>query len=75
MTMKLSLEDIDYWKLSIADRLVLVQDILDSVLAETHAEPLTPQQLAEIDRRTAALDAGEMKCEPWETVRERLIAR
>lgn len=73
--MKLSLEDIDYWNLSIADRLVLVQDILDSVLAETCAEPLTPQQQAEIDRRCAALDGGKMQCEPWEAVRERLIAR
>ncbi|NUQ13528.1 MAG: addiction module protein [Gemmatimonadaceae bacterium] len=73
--MKLSLDDIDYWKLSIADRLVLVQDILDSVLAETHAEPLAPQQGAQIDRRTGALDSGEMNGEPWETVRERLIAR
>ena len=72
--MKLSLDDIDYWKLSIADRLVLVQDILDSVLAETCAEPLSLQQLAEIDRRCAALDAGEMTREPWEVVRERLTA-
>lgn len=71
--MKRSLDDIDYWTLSIADRLVLVQDILDSVLAETRIEPLSPQQLAEIDRRCSALDNGEMTSEPWEAVRTRLL--
>lgn len=36
------LDDIDYWTLSAADRLLLVQDILDSVLAENQDDALTP---------------------------------
>lgn len=30
-------DDFDYWKLSVADRIVLAQDILDSVLAEAES--------------------------------------
>ncbi|QOJ14002.1 MAG: addiction module protein [Planctomycetia bacterium] len=72
--MSTSLDDIDYWKLPIADRLVLAQDILDSVLAETRADTLTPEQIAMINRRCAALDTGEMTSEPWEAVHDRLTA-
>ena len=36
------LDDIDYWTLSATDRLLLVQDILDSVLAENQDDSLTP---------------------------------
>jgi len=38
-----------------------------------YVPPLTPGQLADIDRRVAALDAGEMTCEPWEMVMQRLL--
>lgn len=38
-----------------------------------HVPPLTSEQLADIDRRVAALDAGEMTCEPWEIVMQRLL--
>ncbi|MBW7904787.1 MAG: addiction module protein [Phycisphaerae bacterium] len=72
--MKQPLDDIDYWTLSVADRLVLVQDILDSVLAETRAEPLTPQQTAEMERRDAEADAALVEGSSWESVRARLTA-
>lgn len=64
-----SLDDIDYLHLSAAERLLLVQDILDSVMAEAQAEPLTPEQIAEIDRRCADIDSGRVQCVPWEQVR------
>lgn len=38
-----------------------------------HVPPLTSEQLTDIDRRVAALDAGAMTCEPWEIVMQRLL--
>lgn len=64
-----SLEDIHYLQLSAAERLLLVQDILDSVMAEAQAEPLTSEQRAELDRRCTQIDAGSVTCLPWEQVR------
>jgi len=58
--------------LSLPERVALAQELWDSIHADACAAPFSPEQLAEIDRRIAALDAGEMRCEPWETVRERI---
>ncbi|MCC7390174.1 MAG: addiction module protein [Phycisphaerales bacterium] len=68
-----SLDDIDYLRLSPAERLLLVQDILDSVMAEAQAEPLTPEQIAELDRRCAEIDSGVVSCLPWEDIRARFL--
>lgn len=35
--------------------------------------PLTPEQLAELDRRCAEADAGLAPGEPWEVVMQRLL--
>jgi putative addiction module component (TIGR02574 family) len=59
--------------LSLPERAELAQELWDSVHADACAAPFTPEQLVEIDRRVAALDAGEMTCEPWETVRTDLL--
>ncbi|MFO0835787.1 MAG: addiction module protein [Phycisphaerales bacterium] len=67
-------DDIDYLHLSAAERLLLVQDILDSVMAETGAEPLSPSQLAELHRRCTDLDAGGVACSPWDEVRASFLA-
>ncbi len=61
--------------LSLPERVTLAQELWDSVHADACAAPFTPEQLAELDRRIAALDAGEMQSEPWETVRDRLHNR
>ena len=61
----------DLSALSPPERLLLAQQLLDSVLAETM--PLTAQQIEEVRRRAAALDAGDSVCEPWDAVRERLL--
>lgn len=67
------LDEINYWTLPVPDRLVLAQDILDSVLAEAQAAPLHPDQLAELDRRCAAVDSGVMRAHAWEDVRSQLL--
>jgi putative addiction module component (TIGR02574 family) len=67
------LDDIDYLSLSVGERLVLVQDILDSVMAEAQADLLTPEQLAEIQRRCEDIDAGRVTCVPWDQARGRFL--
>lgn len=62
---------IDLATLSPPERLLLAQQLLDSVLAE--ALPLSALQLEEVRRRAAAIDAGRVVCEPWEAVRARLL--
>lgn len=69
-----SVKDIDFSTLSPVERLQLAQALLDSVL-EAEAEPFTPEQMAELDRRLADVEAGKGTFEPWETVRERLLSR
>lgn len=59
-------------QLSLAERVELAQRLWDSVHADACAAPFTPEQLAELDRRIEVIDSGEVACEPWETVRDRL---
>lgn len=73
--MSTSIQDFDFSALSIAQRIQIAQDLLDSVLAETQGEYFTPEQLQEIDRRVAAADTGEMVGEPMEAVFEQLFKR
>lgn len=64
--------DFDFSSLSAPERLLLAQQLLDSVLAE--ATPLSHQDLAEMRRRAEAIDTGQARCEPWGTLRRRLLS-
>ena len=68
-----NLDDIDYSHFSAAERLLLVQDILDSVLAHSQPEALTPEQVAELDRRCNAVDSGTMPSFQWGQVRDSVL--
>ncbi len=70
--MTASIHELDVSQLSIPQRIQIAQDLLDSVLLETQGEFFTPEQLAEIDRRVAASDAGKIVGEPWEAVHAQL---
>lgn len=63
----------DLTGLTDAERLLLAGELLD--MAYAPAAPLTPAQLAELERRDAEADAGLVRGTPWETVRERLKPR
>lgn len=67
-------EGFDYLHLSTAERLLLVQDILASVVAEAQPEPVTTDQLDEMQRRAADIDSGRVRLVPWEDVRARFLA-
>jgi putative addiction module component (TIGR02574 family) len=82
--MRFSFEEFDFASLTAAERLLLAQELLDSVFDEVYpskagrqdgALSFTPQQMAELDRRVADIDSGRVVPEPWETVRERLQHR
>jgi putative addiction module component (TIGR02574 family) len=65
----------DYRNLSIPERLQLVEDIWDSIAADTETLPLTPDQLAELDRRWEEHARDPASAVPWEQVRDELYRR
>ena len=66
---------IDYRKLSIAERLQLVEDIWDSIAEETPVMPVPPEVLDEAERRLAEHQADPDSAIPWEEVRAELYKR
>ena len=65
----------DFRDLSIPERIQLVEDIWDSIAAETEALPLTAEQQAELDRRLEEHRRDPDSAIPWEQVREELYKR
>jgi putative addiction module component (TIGR02574 family) len=62
-------------RMSAAERLQIVRELLDTLAPEAEASPLLDSQRQELDRRTAALDSGAMKRSTWEEVEARVLAR
>ncbi|MGQ0649696.1 MAG: addiction module protein [Gemmatimonadaceae bacterium] len=67
----------DYRRLTIAERLQLVEDIWDSIAEDADAAtlPLSEAELAELERRRAEMDANPGLGETWDVVRARIIDR
>jgi putative addiction module component (TIGR02574 family) len=64
-------------KLSLAERLELVEELWDSIAAECERAPvpLTDEQVADLERRLAEADADPAGGAPWEEVLERIRQR
>ncbi len=62
-------------RLSVEERLALVQEIWDSIAAEVEQSPLTEDQQREVDRRLAAHQANPQAAIPWEQVEAEALAR
>ena len=62
-------------KLSVADRLALIEALWDSITAEPDAAPLTDAQKREIDRRLEQYEADPTRHSSWDEVRTRLEAQ
>ncbi len=60
-------------KLSVAERIQLVEDIWDSVAAEADEIPITIPQRQELDHRLAEADAYPGRGAPWDEVKARLL--
>jgi putative addiction module component (TIGR02574 family) len=69
----------DYRRLSIAERLQLVEDIWDSIAEEAREDPdalpLSEEQLAEVRRRQEEHRRDPGSAIPWEQVRAELFGR
>ena len=59
----------DYTKLSIPERLALIGEIWDSIVAEGRPIGLTDEQRAELRRRREAHRANPEDAVPWEQIR------
>ena len=62
-------------RLSVHERLRLVEDLWDSIAedAPDEALPVTPELAAELDRRLVEHEANPEDVVPWEGVRARLL--
>lgn len=70
--MSVSLKSLGIERLSIAERLRLVEDLWDSIAADT---PLTDAQRTELDRRLADHEANPDDVVSWEEVQSSITAR
>ena len=73
--MHASLKSLGIDRLPIEERLALVEDIWDSIAADTTALPLTDAQRSELDRRLAEHEISPDEVISWEEVRASITAR
>jgi putative addiction module component (TIGR02574 family) len=73
--MSATLSSLGIDRLSREERLVLVQEIWDSIAAEQSAPLLTEAQRQELERRVAEDDAAPDDVIPWEQVKAETLAR
>jgi putative addiction module component (TIGR02574 family) len=59
-------------QLSVAERLLLVEEIWDSIALEQAEVPLTEAQRVDLQRRVAAYEANPKAGASWEEVKARL---
>lgn len=65
----------EYLKLSVSERIQLVEDIWDSIAVETtNTVELSQTQKTELHRRVAAHRADPSTAVPWEQVRSKLFS-
>ncbi|KAA1262082.1 putative addiction module component [Rubripirellula obstinata] len=64
----------DATRLPISDQLRLIDDLASSV-PDDQPPHLSAEWLAEIQRRSDAIDDGSVQTESWSAIRERLFAK
>jgi putative addiction module component (TIGR02574 family) len=67
--MQTSLEQLGIDRLSVNERIALVQDIWDSVAETVQAQPPSDAQRAELDRRLAEDDLQPDDTTDWEAIK------
>ena len=69
-----SLGGFDFSHLTPAERLLLAQELLDSIYAEVAPPSLSDAQLADLERRRDELLSGKVKGLPWDQAKRSLLA-
>ena len=64
----------DVLALSVSERILLVEDIWDSIAKVPESVPLTTAQREELDRRLEDYHRNPKDGSPWEEVRSRVLA-
>jgi len=73
--MAVSLKSLGIERLGIEERLTLVEELWDSIAADSAVVPLTQAQRAELDRRIAEHEASPDDVAPWEDVKVSITER
>jgi putative addiction module component (TIGR02574 family) len=66
---------VDLSRLSVLERLALLEELWDSLATEESAAPISPALAAELDRRLLDLECDPDAGSPWEDVRARIEQR
>jgi putative addiction module component (TIGR02574 family) len=69
-----SAKEFDFSKMSVPERIQLVQDLWDSVHDEVQATGLTDEQRQEMRRRLNELESAEVQGVHWEELQKSLRA-
>ncbi|MFV0336648.1 MAG: addiction module protein [Chthoniobacterales bacterium] len=64
----------DLKRLPISERIQLVEDLWDTIAEDSPVIGLSPEHIAELDRRLDALEKQPEAGTPWEITRERILA-
>ena len=73
--MSQSIKDFDFSRLDAAERVLLAQELWNSVHDEMQAAILPPGQREELQRRLADLESGQVQGIPWEELRQSLLSK
>jgi putative addiction module component (TIGR02574 family) len=65
----------DFSQMSVAERIIVVEQIWDSIAAEQQEVALTPAQEAELDRRLESYRRSPTAGSSWEEVKARIQAK
>lgn len=73
--MAVSLKSLGIERLGIEERLTLVEQLWDSIAADSKSVPLTETQRSELDRRITEHETNPSHVVPWEEVKTSINKR